>query len=74
MPFATYLKPFFTFLAKLVTAIGLDPRNYSSHNFHCGSATFAFACNQQVWHFLIVFAWPQEVIFAKVTENGIIFF
>lgn len=43
------------FLAKLVTAIGLDPCNYSPHNFHRDSATFAFACNQQVWHFLIVF-------------------
>ena len=44
MPSATYLYSHFShFLAKLVTAIGLDPRNYSPHNFHRGGATFAFA-------------------------------
>ena len=42
MPFSTYLYSHFShFLAKLVTAIGLDPRNYSPHNFHRGGATFA---------------------------------
>lgn len=36
---------FSKFLAKVVTALGLDTRAYSPHSFRHGSASFAFACN-----------------------------
>lgn len=34
---------FSKFLAKVITALGLDSRHYSPHSFCCGGATFAFA-------------------------------
>ena len=36
---------FSKFLAKVITALGLDTRAYSPHSFRHGSAPFAFACN-----------------------------
>ena len=35
---------FSKFLAKVITALDLDPRDYSPHSFRRGGATFAFAC------------------------------
>lgn len=34
---------FSKFLAKVITALGLDSRHYSPHSFRCGGATFAFS-------------------------------
>ena len=36
---------FSTFLAKVITALGLDTRAYSPHSSSHGGALFAFACN-----------------------------
>ena len=36
---------FSKFLAKVITALGLDTRAYSPHSFCHGGALFAFACN-----------------------------
>ena len=33
------------FIKASVAAISLDPKKYASHSFHCGGATFAFACH-----------------------------
>ena len=41
---------FSSFLARVVAALGLDPRAYSPHSFRRGGATFAFECNVPAEH------------------------
>ena len=41
---------FSSFLARVIAALGLDPRAYSPHSFWRGGATFAFECHFPAEH------------------------
>ena len=51
---------FSSFLARVVTALGLDPQAYSPHSFRRGGATFAFECNVLAEHIKFQGDWSSD--------------
>ena len=51
---------FSSFLARVVAALGLDPRAYSPHSFRRGGATFAFECNVPAEHIKFQGDWSSD--------------
>ena len=51
---------FSSFLARVVAALGLDPRAYSPHSFRRGGATFAFECNVHAEHIKFQGYWSSD--------------
>ena len=51
---------FSSFLARVVAALGLDPRTYSPHSFRRGGATFSFECNVPAEHIKFQGDWSSN--------------
>ena len=51
---------FSSFLARVIAALGLDPRAYSSHSFRQGGATFAFECHVPAEHIKFQGDWSSD--------------
>ena len=51
---------FSSFLARVVAALGLDPRAYSPHSFRRGGASFAFECNVPAEHIKFQGDWSSD--------------